>query len=294
MITIKRLNECTLQDAITAWNEGFSGYFTDVQMTIDVFLNRLTQEGLSANHSIVAFDGNKPIGIVLNGLRMIDGKKVAWNGGTGVATTYRGSGIGKKLIEETLAIYEKEGVDIATLEAIKQNEKAIRLYEKLGYVIEDKLFFFAHEGSFEINPFQDYLDEYKYIKTVPLAVQYLSFYKSMSSWQTQVKSVRDGEAILAVDSQTGEKVGYAFLKRNFNDDGLHVSTALYQCETASNRNDQQQVAASLLSQLFSPFDQKLKRITVNLSSNNQSVISLLQGAGFEKSVEQVYMKKICK
>ncbi|MFS1517117.1 GNAT family N-acetyltransferase [Bacillus sp. SCS-151] len=292
MITIKRLTECSVQDAVTAWNEGFTGYFTDAQMTIDSFLNRLTQEGLSANYSIIAFDDKEPIGIVLNGIRNINGKKVSWNGGTGVAPQYRGTGVGKKMMAATLAIYEEEGVEIATLEAIKENEKAIHLYKKLGYEIEDNLLFIAHEGSFDSNPFEEHLATYNFIKTVPPAVQNLSFYKNMYCWQTQFKSVRDGEAFIAVDDHTGESIGYALFKRIFNDEGVHVTTVLYQCEAAPHRSDRQQINASLLSQLFAPFDQKIKRITVNLAATNQSVVSFLEEAGFEKSVEQVYMKKI--
>ncbi|MGM7683432.1 GNAT family N-acetyltransferase [Cytobacillus sp. Hm23] len=292
MITIKRLTECSLQDAVTAWNEGFTGYFTDAQMTIDSFLNRLAQEGLSANYSIIAFDDKEPVGIVLNGIRMIDGKKVSWNGGTGVAPQYRGTGVGKKMMDASLAIYEEEGVEIATLEAIKENEKAISLYKKLGYVIEDSLLFIAHEDSFDSNPFKNHLATYNFIKTVPPEVQNLSFYKSMYCWQTQFKSVRDGEAFIAIDDQTGESIGYALFKRIFNEEGVHVTTALYQCEVAPRRRDQHQITASLLSQLFAPFDQKLKRITVNLVATNETVVSLLKEARFEKSIEQVYMKKI--
>ncbi len=142
---IKKLSQCTLDEALKAWNDGFEGYFVPIQLNAEAFLNRLVGEGLSPNHSIVAFDENRPVGIVLNGFRIVNGKKISWNGGTGVATDYRGKGVSRALMEETLAIYKQENVDIATLEVIKENERAIKLYEKYGYEISDHLLFISGE-----------------------------------------------------------------------------------------------------------------------------------------------------
>ena len=129
MITIKRLSQCTLEDAVVAWNKGFEGYYFDMTTTVDFFTRRLILEGLSPSLSVIAYDDERPVGIILNGIRLINGKKVSWNGGTGVDPEYRGKGVGKKLIEAVLAIYEVEGVEVATLEAVKENVKAISLYE---------------------------------------------------------------------------------------------------------------------------------------------------------------------
>ncbi|MEH7086673.1 GNAT family N-acetyltransferase, partial [Neobacillus drentensis] len=87
-ITFKKLTECTIQDTITAWNRGFEGYFVQLEMTPELFFNRLVNEGLSLEHSLIAFDEEKPVAIVLNGFRVIDGQKTSWNGGTGIATEY--------------------------------------------------------------------------------------------------------------------------------------------------------------------------------------------------------------
>jgi hypothetical protein len=35
-INIKRLSECTFNEALQAWNEGFKGYYSDATMTEDV------------------------------------------------------------------------------------------------------------------------------------------------------------------------------------------------------------------------------------------------------------------
>ncbi|WP_160647929.1 GNAT family N-acetyltransferase [Chengkuizengella marina] len=290
MITIKRLSDCSFQDAVTAWNRGFTGYYMDAQVTMESFLNRFVSEGLSTELSILAYKENEPIGLVLNGIREINRKRVAWNGGTGVAPEFRGTGVGKLMMTDTFTIYKENGVNMAALEAIKENEKAIKLYQKLGYDIKDQLLIYESSNFSQSISFRGDFSEYGILKVNPSQIQHVPFYKTRLPWQTQWQSVISGEGLIVTD-KSGEQIGYALYKQNYNDNGSHVSTTLYQCETLQDRNDKQVIAAYILSHCFSPFDQKLKRMIMNLSHTNQVVISLLHKSGFEKKIEQVYMEK---
>ncbi|WP_160645039.1 GNAT family N-acetyltransferase [Chengkuizengella marina] len=291
MITIKRLSNCSFQDAVTAWNKGYTSDYFDNQVTIESFLNVFVSEGLSTDLSILAYKEDEPIGLVCSGIRIINGRKIAWNGVTGVAPEFRGKGIGKRMIEETFTIYKENKVEVATLEAIKQNEKAIKLYKKMGYEINDQLLMYESSESFQPNPFKRDFSKYKILKINPSEIQHIAFHKNRLSWQTQWQSVKSGDGLIVLD-KSGKQIGYALYKHNYNDNGSHVSTTLYQCEILQNRNDEQVIVAYLLSQCFSPFDRKLKRMAMNISHTNQSVISLLNETGFEKKIENVYMEKI--
>lgn len=143
-ITIKRLYECSLEQVLQAWNEGFEGYFTDATMNVEMFTRRMVLDGLSPRLSLVAFVDGEPAGVVLNGVRMARGKKISTNSGTGVATRFRGTGVSRALLDAMLDVYREEGVEIATLEAITQNERAIALYEKYGYAITGHVTFLQH------------------------------------------------------------------------------------------------------------------------------------------------------
>ena len=57
--------------------------------------------------------------------------------GMGVLGPYRGQGLGRRLILQTLAHAREQGIFRVTLEAREDNAKAIRLYESVG---------FKHEG----------------------------------------------------------------------------------------------------------------------------------------------------
>ncbi|WP_054751948.1 GNAT family N-acetyltransferase [Piscibacillus salipiscarius] len=68
-------------------------------------------------------------------------KFYAWNGGTGILPEFRGTGLSHTLIEEVQAVYHEQGVNVANLEAITTNERAINLYEKHGYELIERLGF---------------------------------------------------------------------------------------------------------------------------------------------------------
>jgi ribosomal protein S18 acetylase RimI-like enzyme len=289
MLTIKRLSECTFEEATKAWNRGFEGYYFDAAATVERFTHRLGMEGLSPALSVVGFIDGEPVGLVLSGVRTIDGKKVAWNGGTGVATEYRRQGVGRKLMEAALSLYREEGIDLATLEAFTQNEKAIALYQQLGYEIVDRLLFLQYGEASEVNPFTaDRELPYRHHRGIPQDVRGLSYYHSMAPWQTQWAGIRDGEAVLVQDEQ-GETVGYALSKRTFDESGKLTSIVLFQCAAHPEREDGEAIVRYALSQVFAPFDLACRRTTFNFPAANEQVVSILQQAGFQPSTEQVNM-----
>ncbi|GIM46576.1 hypothetical protein DNHGIG_21250 [Collibacillus ludicampi] len=291
MITIKRLSECTFEQGVQAWNDAFKGYFFDVTTSVDAFTARLGREGLSPALSIVAFIHDQPVGLVLSGVRIIDGKKVAWNGGTGVAPQFRGQGIGKVLMEAALKIYQDEKVDIATLEALSQNEGAIKLYRKMGYKITDRLLFFYQEGTFANVPFMNRGNPSYQIKSgIPQDVRTLSFYKGMYPWQCQWQSLSVGKSDIVLDANGGE-VGYVLYTKTCDESGKPTRINLFQCEAKPGREDADDILRCLLAEVYAPFDASLIRGTFNLPASNNRVVKLLKEAGFTIKTEQVMMKR---
>ncbi|MEH7073169.1 GNAT family N-acetyltransferase [Neobacillus drentensis] len=279
-LTLKKLTECSIEDTITAWNRGFEGYFVKLEMTPEQFFNRLVNEELSLEHSIVAFDGKEPVAIVLNGFRVIDGKKTAWNGGTGIATEYRGKGVSKQLMEAAFSVYSKEGVEVATLEAIKENERAIRLYQSFGYEIINSLVYL--NGTVEL---KDTLIPYTSIR--PEQLPTFSFYKENVPWQCQWQSVKSGEAQIYFDEYQNP-LGYSLFKRVWNQQGQLERVLLYQLEVLVESKIE--LIKSILRTIPEENQKPLNFMTINASLSNL-VIPILQDLGFEKTTEQVQMVK---
>lgn len=292
ILTFKRFSELPLELAVRLWNDGFEGYFVPINMTVDAFLARTMNEGISLGRSLVAMDDDKPVGFVLNGFRDWDGQKLAWNGGTGVIASHRGMGVGQALIQKTLEVYREEGVTIATLEAIAQNEAAIKLYTSNGYRTIDRLLMLQRVG-----PFEQYVfgiaetTAYTIEEKLPRDVQSLTFYRGDATWQTMWQSaVNGGQSALAMDPATGEVIGYALYKKAIGESGAPTAIILYQCEAKPGREDARDIAKSLLRFVYSPSEASCSRLTVNLPSRNELVVDLLQQEGFTPQIVQVAMQ----
>jgi ribosomal protein S18 acetylase RimI-like enzyme len=299
---IKRLSDCSFADAVMAWNQGFQDYFVDMTRTLDGYLDRLHHEGLSPELSMIAFCDGKPAGFLLNGISGISGicgicasavGKLAWNGGTGVAPEFRGRGVGKALVEAALDLYCAQKVELATLEAISDNEVAIRLYEQYGYEAIDRLVFLQHTGVLNSETFPtDDQRSYSIQAVAPFEVSRLDFYEHLVPWQTQWQSVarNHGEALIVVD-RNPVPVGYALYQKNLDEQGRLAGIALYQCRATPGHEDGELIVAAALRYLFAPLESECRRSTSNLSHSNQTVLSLLRNAGFILYVEQVHMLK---
>lgn len=289
MLKIKRLKDCEISEAVEAWNIGFKGYYFDLTMTTETFMARMASEGLSDELSVIAFWNDKPVGLILNGIREFQGELIGWNGGTAVNKDYRSKGIGRRMLEATLDILEENNVKVSTLEAISENKVAIALYQSLGYDIIDHLECLEKKegqiSAFPSNVFQ--------IKRVSLEeVGNLSFYQGKNPWQTHWQSVMDGEALIAEDT-FGNAIGYAYFRKIFSEEGNHTGTTLYQCEADRSRRDQKEIIQFLLAEAFHTSTDHIRLYVPNLPILSSSIThSVLKDMGFGPIVHLVYMKQI--
>ncbi|MFB5674018.1 GNAT family N-acetyltransferase [Paenibacillus terreus] len=293
MIRIEKMTSCTIDEAVQAWNDGFEGYYFNMATTPDVFVKRMVAEDLLPSLTLIAFDGNQPVGIIMHGIRTVQGQKIAWNGGTGVAQSMRGKGVGKKLISAALDLLKGEGVEKVTLEAVSKNEGAISLYKKAGFEIVDELEYLTLKGSLNgytplsIPASADYHIEAAF----PVHAGQLQFYRASHPWQTQWQSVKDGEAVI-VRSGMGDPVGYAYYRRSFNTDGEHTSTTLYQCEVFPDHPDSKYLIHMMLSHVFGKFTDNMNRTVPNLPKHASAVTGkILKQIGFTVYAEQVQMSR---
>ncbi|MFC7372810.1 GNAT family N-acetyltransferase [Fictibacillus iocasae] len=286
MVTMKRFSELRFEEALSLWNEAFSQYYSDMTMDMDRFLQKISGEGLSLEHSVAAVHENKLVGFVLNGFREIDGKVYAWNGGTAILPECRGMKIGERLIAACLDIYKEKNADIAILEAISENTRAIRLYEKMGYETFEKLAFLKHEGEMTV-PFPASRD-FITIPGAPEQLESLPFHSKVTAWQTQLASIKDPRVALL--QHNGENVGYAVYRHVYQNGSL-AAILLYQCIVSPELGERQKEAAqTLLDTVFSPNSTSCRRITMNLPVSNTAVYESLLSSGFEMMVGQVHMK----
>ena len=111
----------------------FTAAYEDYYVPFHVDEARLAQMvdvfDLALDRSLVAWDGETPVGLANLGLR---GDRT-WLGGVGVVKPRRRAGVGEQLTLALLDRAREAGARQMVLEVITQNEPAIELYGKLGF-----------------------------------------------------------------------------------------------------------------------------------------------------------------
>lgn len=287
MITFKTMEHLTFKEAHELFIRGFEGYFIPMKMSLDAFVARIGNEGLSLELSVVMFEGDSPIGFVLQGLRDVDGQKVAWNGGTGIIPEYRGKQYGTILMEKALDMLKKQNVSVATLEAISINEPAIKLYEKVGYEVIDTLHFWESEGVLSFD--ENIANEFNMNRIPALQAVNAGIFPTLVPWQVDpsITPKVGGEAVIAMKNN---KILAACLVRTKQQFGLEAEgVTLFQAITNSDNEEGDRALHAVLQEgLY--FQRSLKRTTYNLVDNEQKTLSFLQSKGFKNTdISQVFM-----
>ncbi|MDQ0415907.1 ribosomal protein S18 acetylase RimI-like enzyme [Croceifilum oryzae] len=290
-LTWKRASELSVDQLLQVWNQSFEGYFVDMTMTASQLEARFVRDQISLDHSIVGYANSEPVGLVLNALQMIKSQKISWNGGTAVMPKYRNQKLGHLFMERVLEIYQEQGVQTAYLEAFAENAPAIRLYEKMGYQAIDRLCFYSlrTEGSWagSIRGLPDWM-----VRSVsPEEVSKLSFYQHFAPWQTQWDHIPEAKGMILEHPEYGP-ISYALYRLTREEEKAQTVVTLYQVGFATEFQMNPEANEQLIHHLFATHqDAFLLYTTVNLSMKNQVFLHMLEQYGFEKSIEQVFMKK---
>lgn len=134
MIRYLRCSDVDIQKVYDAFTIGFSDYIIKIQMPKEIFVERFFgPEGNGLKTSFIALDNEKPVGLVLGGIKDYEGIKTMRCGTMAIDPEYRGKGTSIELMklhrEEALSQSCKQ----LFLEVIVGNDRAINFYNKIGY-----------------------------------------------------------------------------------------------------------------------------------------------------------------
>ncbi|MCU6710828.1 GNAT family N-acetyltransferase [Paenibacillus sp. J5C_2022] len=289
-IEIRSIDECTIRELTTIWNAAFH---QDAQMarTSMQTVQYLGDRNIRTDVSVVAFQNNKAIGFVYVGWKDVLGRKLAWNGGTGVHPDFRGRDLGRMMLQEAISRMQQEGVEHFSLETRTDNVPAIRSYEKCGMAIIDTVSFMRREGAFERIPFMTRRGAADYFCLVesPEIVSRLPFYRSKSSWTTHWFNAGGGEALLALDEK-GTACGYAIYRKYRDEVGRVAHVQLTHCEANTGRDDAPDIVRYMLGAVFGPADRSMMRTAKYLSSADSAALEVLREEGFKTVIQEYLME----
>ncbi|WP_459503487.1 GNAT family N-acetyltransferase [Bacillus sp. C1] len=134
MMEYKKCSEVHINFVYEAFRDGFSDYMIKMDVSKNDFIKRFFgPEGNKLEHSYLALDEDKPIGVILGGIKNYESIKTMRCGTLAIHPDFRGAGVSHKLFELHHEEAIKNGCQQLFLEVIVGNDRAIQFYKKLGY-----------------------------------------------------------------------------------------------------------------------------------------------------------------
>jgi ribosomal protein S18 acetylase RimI-like enzyme len=135
------LNTLSLRVTAKLFNRSFEAYFIPVQFTKDSFKAFAQRDDIDFGASQILLANDQLIGLVLIARR----GKASRMGGFGIIPEFRGLGAGSWFVKRLLDDARLRVETHMYLEVIRQNEAAVRLYEKHGFARIRRLLGFKAE-----------------------------------------------------------------------------------------------------------------------------------------------------
>ncbi|MGS0415303.1 GNAT family N-acetyltransferase [Bacillus cereus] len=276
MIQYKRCNEVSIDVVYEAFKDGFSDYIIKMEVSKEDFIKRFFgPEGNSLEHSFLALDGDKSVGVILGGIKVYESIKTMRCGTLAVHSDYRGIGVSQKLFELHKEEAIQNGCKQLFLEVIVGNDRAITFYNKLGY---EKVYELSYYNLNDLTKIinKDFKGiEVKQIELQPFKFEIQKWLNFHINWQNDMDYIEktnnifygayvdnDLKGSICVNEQG--KISFIFVDKDYRNIG--IATRLLQ------------VASKEL---------KLSRLSIGFP-NNSLLEGFLKKCGFEKNALEQY------
>lgn len=179
MLVFKTLKYTLVTKIVETMTTSFADYFVKVPDDVSFWENRWKTNRVQYDLSIGTFDGDNLVAFMVIGVDKRNGKRVAFNAGTGVIPQYRGQRLVKQMYDFAMPIFEKSGINELALEVITKNIKAIKAYQSVGFKV-DKLYQCFQSNDIDLDTFV----EYSFTEvTQPNWEKYEAFTKEQYCWE---------------------------------------------------------------------------------------------------------------
>ncbi|MED0989459.1 GNAT family N-acetyltransferase [Bacillus nitratireducens] len=271
MIQYKRCSEVSIDLVYEAFKDGFSDYIIKMDVSKEDFIKRFFgPEGNSLEHSFLALDGDKCVGVILGGIKVYESIKTMRCGTLAVHPEFRGIGVSQKLFELHKEEAKQNKCKQLFLEVIVGNDRAIQFYKKLGYEKVYDLSYYNLNDLTEIMNKSNKNIEVKQLEFPTFKVEIQKWLNFHINWQNDIDYIEktnhtfygayvdsDIKGSVCVNEQG--KISFIFIDKDYRNIG--VGTKLLQ------------IASEEL---------KLSSLSIGFPNNNL-LEGFLKKSGFEKN-----------
>lgn len=142
---IRTLATISISELAAVFNTAFTGYFVPISLTVAGMEDRIARARIDLSQSVGAFEGEELVAFMLTGVQERDGKKWAYNAGTGVVPDFRRRRLVKQMYAWGEDLWRAAGFTDLCLEVIVENAYAIRAYQGVGLQIGRRIVSYKYE-----------------------------------------------------------------------------------------------------------------------------------------------------
>jgi ribosomal protein S18 acetylase RimI-like enzyme len=277
------LSDADFTEVTEVFNLAFSDYVVPVKLTEQELNNLFIQRHVDLKRSLGVFANDEMIGFTVNGFGLWNNAETVYDIGTGVLPSFRRQKIAEKMFEFMIPYFQKQGIRQYLLEVITENEKAFKLYKKLGFETTRKVSLIKSENIFESNlPIPKSLEVYEISE--PDWNLLPAFWDGKPTWQNSVESIAatiPRKTYLAAFSDK-KCVGYT---------AFSAAKGVIAQFAVDPKHRRKGVGSALLTEL-QKYIGKDKTISVlNLDVEIETAFEFLKKRGFSEAVSQFEMIK---
>jgi len=275
-IFIRTLNQEDIQQMSNAFNAAFEDYPIKLQFSLEDFRKKFIDKlNIDFNLSCGAFSGDRLVAFIFHSLENYEGKKTAYNGGTGVVQDFRGSQLTLKLYDFIIPLLMDKLVEQCILEVMDTNYRAVKVYQSVGFR-QSKIFrcYKLESLKCELPKNEDIL----FKKTNYLELETLCNFDDVASSFLDLpvllkKNLKNEEKVIAIKED--QIIGYAIFQLNGRISRLSVHQAYRKNKTGTG----------LIGFIYKYL--KERPLTVmNVNENAVGLNSFLSSVGFKNELNQ--------
>jgi ribosomal protein S18 acetylase RimI-like enzyme len=139
MIQFRRLSPNDFERIREAMSDSFADYAVAIDCSEKALYERFIRVNVNYNLSGAFFEAEKMVSFVLHGRGIFNAKAMLYNAGTGTIPEHRGNKLTEKIYAEMLPELRQDNYFGVLLEVTENNERAKKVYEKIGFQITRKL-----------------------------------------------------------------------------------------------------------------------------------------------------------
>ncbi|MBK3516577.1 GNAT family N-acetyltransferase [Carboxylicivirga marina] len=142
---IHSLKDSSFEQIHDAFSTAFADY--EIQLNKQELKNMLQRRGFVPELSFAAMEGEAIVSFTLNGIGDFNGRKTAYDTGTGTIPDFRGQGLATKIFEYSIPYLKEAGVQQYLLEVLQHNTKAVNIYRNIGFEVSREFNYFVRDAK---------------------------------------------------------------------------------------------------------------------------------------------------